>query len=123
MNLASGTVVSVGKGKNSDALLPFWRRLNSSCGTQIEAVGIDIPPAYISAAIEHKPKVTSSSTIFMSSSFSKINSTGSGVRWITNLRPPTKRSSKERAVCFKNHENLVDERIDPERIEEAFKLN
>jgi transposase len=54
LDLISGAVVFVGEGRGSDALLPFWRRLRSS-KAKIEAVAMDMSPAYISAVSENLP--------------------------------------------------------------------
>ena len=47
-------MVFVGEGKGSQALVPFWKRLNRS-KARIEAVTIDMSPAYISAVKENLP--------------------------------------------------------------------
>lgn len=54
LDIDSGAVVYVGEGKGSDALNPFWRRLLRS-GATIQAVAIDMSPAYIAAVSEHVP--------------------------------------------------------------------
>jgi transposase len=48
LDLKSGAVVFVGEGKGADALIPFWKRLKR-CRARIEAVAMDMSPAYISA--------------------------------------------------------------------------
>lgn len=55
LDLKSGAVVFVGEGKGSDALEPFWKRLNKS-KARIKAVAMDMSPAYISAVTEHLPE-------------------------------------------------------------------
>ena len=55
LDLDTGAVIFVGNGKGAEALLPFWRRLNQSQAT-IEAVAIDMSPAYISAVMDHLPQ-------------------------------------------------------------------
>jgi transposase len=55
LDLKSGAVVFVGEGKGSEALLPFWKRLKCS-KAKIEAVAMDMSPAYISAVTENLPK-------------------------------------------------------------------
>ena len=52
LDLKSGAVVFVGEGKGSEALLPFWKRLKCS-RAKIEAIAMDMSPAYISAAKEN----------------------------------------------------------------------
>jgi transposase len=54
LDLKSGAVVFVGEGRGSDALVPFWRRLKSS-KAKIEAVAMDMSPAYIKAVTENLP--------------------------------------------------------------------
>jgi len=57
LDLESGAVVFVGKGKGAKALDPFWKRLRRS-GARIEAVAIDMSQAYIHAVRTHLPKAT-----------------------------------------------------------------
>ena len=54
LDLTTGAVVFVGEGKGSQALVPFWKRLNRS-KAKIEAVAMDMSPAYISAVKENLP--------------------------------------------------------------------
>jgi transposase len=53
MDIYSGAVVFVGDGKGSEALEPFWKRLRRYKNVKIEAVAIDMSPAYIKAVREH----------------------------------------------------------------------
>lgn len=55
LDLTSGAVVYVGKGKDSKALAPFWKSLKSS-GARIEAVAMDMSRAYVSAVTKHLPE-------------------------------------------------------------------
>lgn len=55
LDLDSGAVVFVGDGKGADALDPFWKRLNRR-RTRIEAVAMDLSPAYRKAVARHLPK-------------------------------------------------------------------
>jgi transposase len=54
VDLDSGRVLWVGKGRGKEALEGFWRRLRRS-GAQIEAVACDMSGAYWSAINEHLP--------------------------------------------------------------------
>lgn len=54
LDLASGAIVFVGSGKGADALEPFWKRLDRS-GAVIDAVAMDMSPAYIRAVETHLP--------------------------------------------------------------------
>ena len=55
MDLDSGAVVFVGDGKGAKALRPFWKRLRGS-KAKIEAVAMDMSPAYREAVSTHLPK-------------------------------------------------------------------
>ncbi len=55
LDLESGAVVFVGKGKGADALKPFWKRLKSS-RAKIQAVAMDMSAAYFQAVSEHLPQ-------------------------------------------------------------------
>jgi len=54
VDLDSGRVLWVGKGRGKEALVGFWERLRRS-GTKIEAVACDMSGAYWSAINEHLP--------------------------------------------------------------------
>jgi len=55
LDLKTGAVVFVGDGKGADSLEPFWKRLKRY-KTNIEAVAIDMSPAYISAIQSNLPQ-------------------------------------------------------------------
>src|SRR5512144_2323085 len=57
LDLDSGAVVFVGDGKGAKALKPFWKRLRSS-KAKIEAVAMDMAPAYREAVATHLPEAT-----------------------------------------------------------------
>src|SRR5512142_2380042 len=57
LDLDSGAVVFVGDGKGAKALKPFWKRLKGS-KAKIEAVAMDMSPAYREAVSTHLPKAT-----------------------------------------------------------------
>lgn len=50
LNLDTGAVIFVGHGKGKEALEPFWKRLGRRKKT-IQAVAIDMSPAYLSAVL------------------------------------------------------------------------
>jgi transposase len=54
LDLESGAVVFVGEGRGADSLEPFWRRLRSA-RARIEAVAVDMSPAYVSAVTKNLP--------------------------------------------------------------------
>src|SRR5215207_1849550 len=55
MDLQSGAVVFVGDGKGAKALQPFWKRLRGS-KAKVEAVAMDMSPAYREAVSTHLPE-------------------------------------------------------------------
>jgi transposase len=55
LDLASGAIVHVGRGKGADALKDFWSRLGRR-KNRIRAVAMDMSNAYIAAVREHLPK-------------------------------------------------------------------
>ena len=57
LDLDSGAVVHVGKGKGGDALTNFWKRLRRS-RAKVEAVATDMSAAYIAAVTTHCPEAT-----------------------------------------------------------------
>jgi transposase len=57
LDLETGAVVFVGKGKGAEALDPFWTRLKRAQAS-IEAVAIDMSQAYIHAVRSHLPAAT-----------------------------------------------------------------
>jgi transposase len=124
MDLQSGAVVHVGEGKGGDALKEFWRRLRSS-QARIEAVAMDMSPAYIEAVLSHLPNAT---LVFDRFHLIKLYNDKlsdlrralyhqladtmqkqvlKGVRWLLLKRP----------------ENLDPTRNEPQRLQEALRLN
>jgi len=124
MDLDSGAVVHVGKGKGGDALTAFWRRLRAS-HAKIEAVATDMSPAYIDAVTTHLKKATlvfdrfhviklynDKLSDFRRAMYRELTdlakkSVLKGVRWLLLKRP----------------ENLDPSRREPERLREALRLN
>lgn len=72
LDLESGAVVHVGRGKGGDALRDFWTRLRRA-GAKIEAVATDMSPAYIDAVTTHLPSLCSVS--FRSASVGRVAKT------------------------------------------------
>lgn len=123
LDLQSGAVVHVGRGKGADALAAFWKRLRRS-GAQVEAVATDMGPAYIEAVREWLPEATLVFDRFhvmklFNDKLSELRrqlyhqATAEhrrvlkGVRWLLLKRP----------------ENLDPERRERQRLDEALKLN
>jgi transposase len=55
LDLATGAIVHVGRGKGGDALKGFWKRLGRR-KKQIRAVAMDMSNAFIAAVREHLPE-------------------------------------------------------------------
>jgi transposase len=124
MDLKSGAVVFVGDGKGGDALKPFWERLKRS-GAKIEAVAMDLGPAYISAALENLPGVPQV--------FDRFHVVKLMNEKLTEIRRRLHRELEDglgkevlkgsRWILMKNPENLSAEHNERERLEEALRLN
>jgi transposase len=124
MNLASGAVVYVGKGKGGEALLPFWRRLRAS-HAKIEAVATDMSPAYIDAVTTHLRGAT---LVFDRFHVIKLyNEKLSDLRraMYRELTDVAKKHVLKgvRWLLLKRPENLDPSRKEPERLREALRLN
>jgi len=124
LDLESGAVVHVGRGKGGDALKEFWTRLRRS-GAKIEAVASDMSPAYIDAITTHLPGArlvfdrfhviklyNDKLSDLRRAMYHELQDTMQkkvlkGVRWLLLKRP----------------EHLDPNRKEPERLEEALRLN
>ena len=124
LDLVSGAVVFVGDGKGADALKPFWKRLQCS-HAKVEAVAMDMSPAYISAVLTHLPKAV---IVFDHFHIIKLfNEKLSDLRRDL-YREATEKLHKDvlkgtRWLLLKNPENLDETRDEPKRLREALKLN
>ena len=124
LDLASGAVVFVGDGKGADALKPFWKLLKRS-RAKIKAVAMDMSPAYISAVKAHLPKAV---LVFDHFHIIKLFN-----EKLSDLRRDLYREAKEqlhkdvlkgtRWLLLKNPENLDKTRDEPQRLQEALRLN
>jgi transposase len=124
LDLESGAVVHVGRGKGGDALKDFWTRLRAS-GAKIEAVATDMSPAYIVAVTTHLPGAT---LVFDRFHVMKLYNDK-----LSELRRGLYRQLKDtmqkkvlkgvRWLLLKREENLDPARNEPERLQEALRLN
>ena len=124
MDLESGAVVHVGKGKGGDALRAFWKRLRAS-HAKIEAVASDMSPAYIDAVTTHLP---GAALVFDRFHVIKLyNDKLSDLRraMYRELTEMAKKSVLKgvRWLLLKRPENLDPSRKEPERLQEALRLN
>ena len=124
LDLKSGAVVFVGEGKGADALKPFWKRLKRS-RARIEAVAMDMSPAYISAVQTHLSKAV---IVFDHFHIIKLFN-----EKLSDLRRELYREATEqlhkdvlkgtRWLLLKNPENLDGTRDESKRLHEALTLN
>jgi transposase len=123
LDLDTGAVVFVGDGKGGDALKPFWKRLRRS-GTGIEAVAMDMSPAYHDAVSTHLPEAT---IVYDHFHVIKLfNDRLSDLR--RSLYHQAEDAQKKvlkgsRRLLLKAPENLDPDRNEKARLEEALQIN
>jgi transposase len=124
LDLESGAVVHVGRGKGGDALKHFWRRLRRS-GAKIEAVATDMSPAYIGAVTAHLPDAT-----LVFDRFHVIKLYNDKLSQLRRALYHQLQDTMEKKVLkgvrwllLKRPENLDPTRNEPERLQEALRLN
>ena len=124
LDLESGAILFVGKGKKADSLRPFWRRLRAA-KAKVQAVAIDFSPAYQKAVAKHLPGAT---VVFDRFHVVKLLN-----QKLTQLRRELYRQAtsdlKKKALkgtrwlLLKNPENLDPVKGEPGRLREALHLN
>lgn len=124
LDLKSGAVVFVGDGKGAEALQPFWKRLKR-CRAKIEAVAMDMSPAYLNAVQTHLRKA-----VIVFDHFHVIKLFNEK---LSDLRRELYREATEqlhkdvlkgtRWLLLKNPENLDGTRDESKRLHEALLLN
>jgi transposase len=124
LDLDKGAVVFQGDGRGSQALLPFWKRLRSS-GARVQAVAIDMSPAYWRAVRENLPNAI---VIFDHFHIIKLFNHELSELRRELYREATDKLEKKvlkgtRWLLLKNPENLDRTKREPHRLREALKLN
>lgn len=124
LDLESGAVVFVGRGKSAQALDPFWKRLRAS-QARIFAVATDMSPAYIAAVLKHLPKAVHV--------FDRFHVVKLFNHELSELRrdlfcEATDRLEKNvlkgtRWLLLKNPENLDDAKDERNKLKEALAIN
>jgi transposase len=124
LDLESGAVVHVGRGKGGDALKDFWIRLRHA-HAKIEAVATDMSPAYIDAVKTHLPQAT---LVFDRFHVIKLYN-----EKLSNLRRDLYHELRDtmqkqvlkgvRWLLLKRPENLDPDRNEPQRLAEALQYN
>lgn len=124
VDLLSGQVIYVGKGRSSESLKPFWRRLKAS-GAQLEAVAMDMWPAYINSVTNHLPDAKIIYDKFhivknLNTTLSELRKSVFRVEKDLNKKTVLKGT---RWILLKNQDNLSEERSEKARLEEALAIN
>ena len=124
LDMISGSVIFVGNGKGSDALDPFWKKVKRA-KAKIEAVAMDMSPAYISAVSSHLPKAA---IVFDHFHVIKLFNDK-----LSELRRDLYHEAKDllqkkvlkgtRWLLLKNPENLDTAKGERERLADALQLN
>ena len=124
LDLKGGAVVFVGEGKGSEALKPFWKRLKLS-GAQIQAVALDMSPAYISAVTENLPDA-----VLVFDRFHLVKLFNDRLSDLRRKLYQTATGAMEREILkgtrwllLKNPENLKEKKGERQRLQEALALN
>lgn len=124
LDLERGAVVFLGKGRGSETLEPFWRRLRRS-RAKIEAVAIDMSPAYTLAVTTKLPDA-----VLVYDRFHVVkllNEKLSDLRRDLYHEATTKLQKQvlkgTRWLLLKNPEHLDRKHREPQRLKEALKLN
>lgn len=124
MDLESGAVVFVGRGKGAEALDPFWRSLRAS-RAEVEAVAIDMSAAYYRAVSGNLPEAA---VVFDWFHIVKLLNDKLSQLRRELYREATDKLGKEvlkgtRWLLLKRPENLDQARGEAGRLQEALKLN
>jgi len=124
LDMTKGNIVFVGDGKGADALGSFWKKLKRA-KAKIEAVAMDMSPAYISAVSTHLPEAT---IVFDHFHVIKLFNDK-----LSGLRRDLYREAKDllqkkvlkgtRWLLLKNPENLDSSKGEKDRLNDALQLN
>lgn len=125
LDVLSGAVVFVGDGKGSDALEPFWEKLRRYRKLQIEAVAIDMSPAYIKAIRENlKKSVIVFDHFHVIKMFNeKLSEFRRQLFNITEQLLPKSVLKGTRWLLLTAKEKLDDKKRQQQRLEQALELN
>jgi transposase len=123
LDLDSGAIVFIGRGKGADSLLPFWKRLQGS-RAKIRAVAADMSHAYALAVRKHLPRAV------------LVNDRFHVIKLYNEMLTKLRRELYQEATTFqrkvlkgvrwlllKRMDNLDDSKGEPRRLLRALKLN
>jgi len=123
LDLQTGAVVFVGQGKGKEALEPFWKRMGWR-KRSIQAVAIDMSVAYLAAVWEHLPQAA---VVFDRFHVVKLFN-----QKLSDLRRQVQDGATAmgqkvlkgtRWLLLKNPQNLDAAKNEPQRLEEALRIN
>ena len=124
LDLESGAVVYIGKGKSADSLDDFWRKLKAS-RARIRAVATDLSPAYLLAVSQNLPKAVHV--------FDRFHVTKLFNDKLSDLRRQVQRAAQTieqkqvikgtRWLLLKHPDNLNPARNEQQRLDDALRLN
>lgn len=125
LDVLSGAVVFVGDGKGSEALAPFWEKIQRYRKLKIEAVAIDMSPAYIKAVREN---LKDAAIVFDHFHVIKMfnEKLSDFRRQLFNFTEDKLKKSVlkgTRWLLLTAQENLVNERNKKQRLEQALAIN
>jgi len=124
LDLERGAVVFVGDGKGAKALQPFWKRLRGS-KAKVEAVAMDMSPAYREAVSTHlrKAKIVFDRFHVMKLFNEKLSDLRRALYREATDMMQKKVLKGTRWLLLKAAENLDGERDEKKKLEEALALN
>ena len=124
LDLGSGAIVFVGRGKGAESLDPFWKRLSGS-RAKIEAVAADMSPAFALAVRQHLPKA-----VLVNDRFHVVKLYNDMLTELRRqlYREATTKLDKDilkgtRWLLLKRLDNLDDEKGEPAKLLKALELN
>lgn len=124
VDLDTGIIIHVGEGKGNEALEAFWKRISRN-QVKIEAVAIDMSPAYISAVTNNLPQAQ---IVFDHFHVIKLYNDELSKLRRDVYREETEINKKKllkgtRWLLLKNDENLDDKREERNKLREALAIN
>jgi transposase len=124
LDLKSGAVVFVAKGKNSKALKPFWKKLKRS-RARVTAVAMDMSSAFISSVRKYLPKAEIVFDHFHVIKLMNAKITELRRSLYNKLKNEEQRKVLKgcRWILLKNPENLDESKNEKSKLDMALKLN
>ncbi len=124
LDLKTGAVVFIGDGKGAYSLKPFWEKLRKA-KAEIEAVAIDMSPAYIQAVRDNLPNAVMVFDHFHIIKLfnDKLTELRRQLYYETTNYLESQALKGIRWILLKNPENLDEKKNEKELLEKALKVN